>query len=95
MTPLERAAKTPSPVALATKEVERTLRMFNYREGNLAEHRALVRAVLQAIREPSESMVTAASENAQPISEPGAWSYPDDLARAHWQSMIDAALADK
>jgi hypothetical protein len=59
-------------------------------DGALESWKILVRAVLQAIREPSEGMIAAAVH---------AWHERpdmllDDDIRAHWQAMIDAALSE-
>lgn len=54
----------------------------------------LARAVVASMRDPSEAMRNAASD-AEPTSSPGEWSYPEDMAVAQWQAMVDAALAEE
>ena len=75
MTPLERAAR-----ALADMDTERDIGWRYYIPAT--------RAVLLAVREPSEEMMQASSDNA-----PDREYTTEDLV-IHWQAMIDAALGE-
>lgn len=50
-------------------------------------HAAYVRAILAAMREPSEEMMEAADAHDLPDSIAPGW--------VHWQAMIDTALSEK
>lgn len=84
MTPLERAAR-----ALAQSLHERHPgdcfpweMMHDEEKANMLKD---ARAVLEAIREPSEGMQTAGY---------GECHHPNDIPEHIWQAMIDAALAE-
>lgn len=62
--------------------------------GKRATDADVVRAVLQAIREPSEGMVEAAEDTREPCESGG--YYSEDLPSPDivWKAMIDAALEE-
>lgn len=67
-----------------------SLHLASAREREAAERAA--RAVLQAIREPTDAMVSEAIAERHSAGVPEAWS----LATANiWRTMIDAALANE
>lgn len=51
-----------------------------YNEDQREFHRKRARAAIEAMREPTESMVEAG------------WNAPGDQPQTHWEAMIDAAL---
>lgn len=54
----------------------------------------MVRAALEALREPSEGMLMAGTDELDPIK--GATAYPtDEEATGVWQAMITAALDEQ
>lgn len=58
----------------------------------LGKTESIARAVLEAIREPSEGMCVAGGEN---IVHSDGQTEPDtDAAKSVWQAMIDAALSE-
>lgn len=103
MTPIERAARAIADYLERRKETDIDSffgDVFAFDDLRAARIDATVdlvavsRAVLQAIREPSEGMRTAI-EGAEPDDTwPGAWDYSEKLAIAQWQAMIDAALEE-
>jgi hypothetical protein len=97
VTPLDRAAKTlfeQLPEHLPQFRQAVTIPFSWTGEENREGYRQIVRAVLTAIREPSEVMKGAAAVDG------GFHGYYDDSPESRqsaaevWQSMIDAALAE-
>lgn len=84
MTPLERAARKLRELTIKNGGVCR-----GDDETGWLEYIDDARAVLLAIREPSEAVLRAMRDTV-PVSG-HEWEYENDEAVAHWQSMIDAA----
>lgn len=93
MTPVERAARAvkaelrKQDVLWEDGEAPGQLMM---QTGSVADLDAVIRAVMQAIREPSEAMVRA-SVAAVGRSDP---LIAELVAPKSWQAMIDAALSE-
>lgn len=81
MTPLERAARA----LYAENDVwSNAIEWDKLDSAERHQYMIFVRAVLLAIRDPSEAMV-----------EEGRWPAEDDGPVACWQAMIDAALEER
>ena len=96
MTPLERAARALYDRWLARPDVAREAALNGphppWEKLDFGQQRWIddARAVLTAIREPSEAWVSAAMKIGDENNTVIAWGdYPE-----FWQAMIDAALAD-
>lgn len=87
MTPLERAA-------LAIRQADNA----GYHDAENKDYRAMARAVLQAIREPSEAMTpeegvfAGFSHDSDGVEDNN--YITSEEARYAWQAMIDAALEE-
>lgn len=99
MTPLERAAKSLYDRWLKQPDVAREAAANgphptwdSVSEAAKAKWLGGARAVLQAIREPSESILEAMRQSI-PV-DGWEWEYRDEEAPDHWRAMIDAALGE-
>lgn len=82
---------TQSPLERAANAIEHEFVELADPDGPISScgiAKRVARAVLEAIREPSEAMLDAGEENGQVPYEPGIF------VREAWQAMIDAALEE-
>lgn len=84
MTPLKRAAQAVEAEFLAQGIIDLVVE-------DRVDLRALARAVLTAIREPSEAMLDRGMDGAPDLD----CSFEPDHSRIVWQAMIDAALGEQ
>ena len=91
MTPLERAARVLARRSCPPGGEAQFpyVSADEWEAKNWRDHIAAARAVLMAVREPSEGMVASARASGDPYER-----YGREPAEIEWQAMIDAALAD-